>query len=101
MSRGKVLAIGLDGYEQSVGDKFMAEGALPGLAALRSRSARYLLDHGAATRTGLAWEHASSGQSPDDARRWSAVHFDRDSYEVWHEGSSLLPFPETLHARTV
>lgn len=101
MSRGKVLAIGLDGYEQSVGDKFMAEGALPGLAALRSRSARYLLDHGAATRTGLAWEHASSGQSPDDARRWSAVYFDRDSYEVWHEGSSLLPFPERLQARTV
>jgi predicted AlkP superfamily phosphohydrolase/phosphomutase len=101
MSQGKVLAIGLDGYEQSVGDKFMAEGALPGLAALRSRSARYLLDHGAATRTGLAWEHASSGQSPDDAQRWSAVYFDRNSYEVWHQGSSLLPFPERLHARTV
>lgn len=101
MDRRKVLAIGLDGYEQSVGDKFMAEGALPALAALRSRSARFLLDHGAATRTGLAWEHASSGQSPEDAERWSAVYFDRGSYEAWHEGSSLVPFPAALHARTV
>lgn len=101
MDRRKVLAIGLDGYEQSVGDKFIAEGALPALAALRSRSARFLLDHGAATRTGLAWEHASSGQSPEDAGRWSAVYFNGESYEAWHEGTSLLPFPEALHARTV
>jgi predicted AlkP superfamily phosphohydrolase/phosphomutase len=101
MSQRKVLVIGLDGYEQSIGDKFMAAGALPALAALRSRSARFLLEHGAATRTGLAWEHVSSGQSPDDARRWSAIHFDRDLYETWHEGTSLQPFPETLQARTV
>jgi predicted AlkP superfamily phosphohydrolase/phosphomutase len=97
----KVLVIGLDGYEQSLGDKFMAEGALPALTALRSRSARFLLDHGAATRTGLAWEHVSSGQSPEDAGRWSAVHFDGASYEAWHEGASLPPFPAALHSRTV
>lgn len=101
MPRQKVLAIGLDGYEQSVGDRFIKDGALPALAALRARSARFLLDHGAATRTGLAWEHASSGLSPADGGRWSAVHFDRDSYEVWHEGTSLPPFPAALRARTV
>jgi predicted AlkP superfamily phosphohydrolase/phosphomutase len=101
MPQRKVLVIGLDGYEQSVGDKFMAEGALPALAALRRRSARFLLEHGAATRTGLAWEHVSSGQSPEDAGRWSAIHFDRDSYETWHEGTRLPPFPEALQARTV
>jgi predicted AlkP superfamily phosphohydrolase/phosphomutase len=96
-----VLAIGLDGYEQSLGDELMAAGDLPGLAALRDRSARFLLDHGAATRTGLAWEHASSGRSPEDAGRWSAIDFDIETYQVWHDGTSLLPFPATLTARTV
>ncbi|MBZ5612128.1 MAG: hypothetical protein LAP38_28045 [Acidobacteriia bacterium] len=79
----------------------MAEGALPGLRSLRSRSARFLLDHGAAARSGLAWEHVSSGQSPEVSGRWSAVYFDRDSYQVWQEGTSLPPFAASLHARTV
>jgi len=101
MTRRRVLAIGLDGYEQSLGDKLMAEGLLPGLKSLRSRSARFLLDHGAAARSGLAWEQVSSGQSPDVSGRWSAVYFDRDSYQVWQEGTSLVPFTASLDARTV
>lgn len=101
MRRRRVLAIGLDGYEQSIGDALMAAGELPALAALRARSARYLLDHGPATRTGLAWEHASSGRSPAAAGRWSAVDFDRDTYEVWHAGTSQTPFAAGLAARTV
>jgi predicted AlkP superfamily phosphohydrolase/phosphomutase len=99
--RRRILAIGLDGYEQSLGDTLMAAGELPNLARLRDRSARYLLDHGPATRTGLAWEHVSSGRSPADADRWSAVYFDTDSYRVWHDGSSLAPFPAALEARTL
>ena len=94
--RRRVLAIGLDGYEQSLGDTLMAEGELPCLAALRDRSARFLLDHGPATRTGLAWEHVSSGRSPADAGRWSAVDFDTDGYRVWHDGTSLKPFVAEL-----
>jgi predicted AlkP superfamily phosphohydrolase/phosphomutase len=101
MARKRVLAIGLDGHEQSLGERFMSEGELPNLKALRDRSARFLLDHGAATRTGLAWEHASSGRSPEHADRWSAVDFDTQTYQVWHEGASLLPFASTLKARTV
>ncbi len=101
MRRHRVLAIGLDGYEQSIGDALMAAGALPALAALKVRSARFLLDHGAATRTGLAWEHASSGRSPEDAGRPSAVDLDPRTYEVWHDGASLRPFPAALAARTV
>lgn len=101
MARRRVLAIGLDGYEQSLGDQLMAEGALPGLKSLRGRSARFLLDHGAAARSGLAWEQVSSGQSPEVSGRWSAVYFDRDSYQVWQEGTSLRPFAASLQARTV
>ena len=101
MRRKRVLAIGLDGYEQSLADPLMAAGELPALAALKARSACVLLDHGPATRTGLAWEHASSGRSPEDAGRASAVDLDTRTYEVWHDGASLRPFPAGLAARTV
>src|SRR5512147_2670858 len=92
----RVLAIGLDGYEPSLGDELMAAGELPALARLRERSARFTLDHGPAQRTGLAWEHVATGLSPDDAKRWSAVGFDLDTYEVWQEGTSLEPFTARL-----
>ena len=97
----RVLAIGLDGYEQSLGDRLMAVGELPALARLRSRSARFLLNHGPAQRTGLAWEHVSSGRSPEAAERWSAVAFDPSTYLIWQEGTSLEPFTARLDAPTV
>src|ERR1700730_15192386 len=97
----RVLAIGLDGYEASLGDELMAAGELPALARLRRRSARFLLDHGPAQRTGLAWEHFSTGRSPQAADRWSSVCFDSRSYEIWQEGTSLEPFPARLKAPTV
>ncbi len=101
MRAQRVLAIGLDGYEQSLERELIAAGELPALARLRERSARFLLDHGAAQRTGLAWEHVSSGLSPEDAGRWAAVHFDPASYSVWQEGTRLDPFPARLESRTV
>jgi hypothetical protein len=97
----RVLAIGLDGWECSLGETLMAAGELPHLARVRERSARFLLDHGAAQRTGLAWEHVSTGRAPDAARRWSAVHFDPETYEAWQEGTSLEPFAARLDAPTV
>jgi len=97
----RVLAIGLDGYEISLGERLMASGDLPALAALRRRSACFLLDHGPAQRTGLAWEHVSSGLSPAAAGRWAAVSFDPQSYAVWQEGTRLTPFAGRLDARTV
>ena len=96
-----MLVLGLDGYENSLGDAMMASGELPALAALRASSAHALLDHGPAQRTGLAWEHVASGLSPEDARRWSAVGFDPATYKAWQEGTVLTPFPEGLKARTV
>ncbi len=101
MGAQRVLAIGLDGYEQTLGQRLMDAGELPHLAALRDRSARFLLDHGSAKRTGLAWEQVSTGKSPQDANRWSAVDFNTDTYEIWQTGTSLPPFPAALQARTV
>ena len=97
----RVLAIGLDGYEESLERRFIEAGELPALARLRERSARYLLDHGPAQRSGLAWEHFSTGLSPERAGRWAALHFDPETYSVWQEGTRLRPFAARLKSRTV
>jgi predicted AlkP superfamily phosphohydrolase/phosphomutase len=97
----KVLAIGLDGYEESLERQWIDAGELPAIAELRRNSARYLLDHGPAQRTGLAWEHVSTGLSPERAKRWAAVHFDPATYAVWQEGTRLHPFAAQLKSRTV
>ena len=97
----RVLAIGLDGYEESLERRFVEAGELPALARLRERSARYLLDHGPAQRSGLAWEHVSTGLSPERAGRWAALHFDPETYSVWQEGTRLSPFAARLKSRTV
>ena len=101
MKARRVLAIGLDGYEPSLEDELVAAGELPALAQLRQRSARFRLDHGPAQRTGLAWEHFSSGLSPQDADRWAAVTFDPATYSAWQEGTRLVPFVTQVDARTV
>jgi len=97
----RVLLVGLDGFELSLAERYIAEGALPALAAMGARSARFRLDHGDAKRSGLAWEHVSTGLSPADAGRHAAVTFDPASYAVWQDGTSLAPFPAGLPARTV
>jgi predicted AlkP superfamily phosphohydrolase/phosphomutase len=97
----RVLAVGLDGYEESLERRFIEAGELPSLARLRERSARYLLDHGPAQRSGLAWEHVSTGLSPERAGRWTALHFDPATYDVWQEGTRLEPFAARLKSRTV
>lgn len=101
MSTQRVIAIGLDGYEESLERRLIEAGELPALARLRGRSVRYLLEHGAAQRSGLAWEHLSTGLSPERAGRWAALHFDPETYAVWQEGTRLSPFAARLKSRTV
>lgn len=97
----RVLAIFLDGYEHSLGQRLMSAGEMPEMSKLAASSASYLLDHGPAQRTGLAGEHLATGLSPEMTRRWSAVSFDPKSYSVWQEGTSLRPFAADLQCRTV
>src|SRR4030088_3244262 len=101
MPRRRILAISLDGYEQSLGDKLMEEGALPVLTALRERSARFLLDHGAATRTGLAWEHFATGMTPERAKRASGVDLLGGSYGAVQQGTRFTPFFDGLDRQVV
>lgn len=97
----RVLMLGLDGYDPETAAALVDEGRLPALRSLAERSARIPLDHGPARWTGLAWEHASSGLSPDDAGRQAAVSFDPSTYDTWQEATALVPFAAGLRARTV
>jgi len=97
----RVLAICLDGYEPSLALAMMNAGEMPAMRDLAERSARYRLDHGPDLRTGLAGEHVATGLSATDASRWAAVHFNRDTYEVWQQGTTLPPFPSRYPFRTV
>jgi predicted AlkP superfamily phosphohydrolase/phosphomutase len=101
MTGRRVLAIGLDGLEVNYAERLMAAGEMPALAELRGRAARFVLDHGSAQRTGLAWEHVASGLSPEAARRWAAVEFDPTSYRTWQEGARFDPWWTGLDRRVV
>jgi predicted AlkP superfamily phosphohydrolase/phosphomutase len=97
----RVMAIGLDGVEVTFLDRLIEGGEMPALAALRQRAARFLLDHGAAQRTGLAWEHVASGLSPERGHRWAAVEFDPRTYRVWQEGARFEPWWANVNRRVV
>jgi len=97
----RLMMIGLDGFELGIAEPLLAAGRLPALRRLRERGAAMLLDHGPARRTGLAWEHVSSGLAPDDARRWAAVHFDPATYEATQRPVATRPFAAGLGRRTV
>jgi predicted AlkP superfamily phosphohydrolase/phosphomutase len=96
-----LLVIGLDGFEMSVAERMIAAGGLPNIERLMQRSARYALDHGDALPTGLAWEQFSTGKSPDDYRRWSAVDLDVDTYQARQVGTRNLPFLHEIDAHAV
>ena len=101
MARHRVLAIGLDGFDVTVAERYMAEGQMPALAELRKRAARFLLDEGQARRAGLPWEHVASGLSPNEAGRWSPVDFDPSSYTAWQAGTRFTPWWDNTGLRVV
>jgi len=101
MTRHKVLAIGLDGLDFTLAERFMAEGQMPALADLRKRAARFLLDEGPALRAGLPWEHVASGLSPQEGGRWGPVEFDPTSYTAWQDGAQFAPWWADTDLRVV
>lgn len=101
MTSRRILAIGLDGFELTLAERFQAEGILPNFAHFQEHAACYKLDHGRDKYSGLTWEHLSSGVAPSDGGRWSSVSFDRDTYSVRQEHTAVRPFLSDLSARTV
>jgi predicted AlkP superfamily phosphohydrolase/phosphomutase len=101
MTRPRVMMIGLDGFDPAIAERLMGEGRLPALRRLRDTGAGLRLDHGAAKRTGLAWEHVASGLAPADAGRWSAVSFDPLTYRATQRPAATIPFAAGLGRRTL
>ena len=101
MTRHKVLAIGLDGFEVTLAERLMAEGQMPAMADLRRRAARFLLDHGPALRAGVPWEHVATGLSPESTARWSPIEFDPTSYRTWQVGVRFAPWWANTDLRVV
>jgi predicted AlkP superfamily phosphohydrolase/phosphomutase len=101
MASRRLLILGLDGYEATIGDSLMAQGRLPNLRRLRDESLRFDLDHGVEKYSGVSWEQWSTGQSPRTTGRWSALHFDASAYDVIQMPTELAPFFGALAARSV
>ncbi len=96
-----ILMVGLDGFELEIADRLIGEGRLPALERLKAGGTAILLDHGEAKRTGLAWEHISTGLAPDDAGRWGAVDFNPDTYQAAQAPTRLTPVFGGLDLATV
>jgi predicted AlkP superfamily phosphohydrolase/phosphomutase len=100
-SGGRILLIGLDGFDIRLAERFVDKGLMPNLARFGARSARYGLDHGRDKYSGLTWEHFSTGRSPSDGGRWSAITFDPATYGAKQDPTSKPPVLADLSARTV
>ncbi len=101
MIASPVLMVGLDGFEVEIANRMLGEGKLPALRRLTDRGSTILLDHGTARRTGLAWEHVSTGLSPADSGRWGAVDFDPQTYQATQASTKLRPLFAQLDVSTV
>lgn len=87
----RTLVIGLDGFELSLAEQLMSEGLMPNFQALRDRSAQFDLENGPAMYTGLSWEHFSTGMTPKDLGRFSAVDLDTGHYRVRQRSTDAKP----------
>lgn len=88
----RVLFVGLDGFDAVLAQRFADEGLLPNFARLQNQGASFNLDHGRDKYSGLAWEHLSSGIRPSDGGRWSAVTFNKRTYQATQDHTAVCPF---------
>ena len=101
MAGHRILLLGLDGFDVDLAERFAGEGLLPNFARLQTQGACFDLDAGRDKYSGLAWEHFSSGIRPSDGGRWSAVDFDKRTYQATQDQTVVRPFLADLAAKTV
>lgn len=92
----RVLLLGLDGFDAALAQRFADEGLLPNFARLKNQGASFSLDHGRDKYSGLAWEHLSAGIRPRDGGRWSAVTFNKRTYQATQDHTQVRPFLSDL-----
>lgn len=86
------LALGLDMFDLGLAEQMMEDKQLPVLSELFGTRSFIPTMHGDDTRTGLAWEHFSSGKSASELRRRAAVRFDPETYGVSQTGGEVRPY---------
>ena len=96
----RLLVLGLDGFDPVLAQHLLSEGRLPNLERLQTSSLRFDLEPGKERYTGLAWEQFSTGLTPEQAGRWSAVRIDPKKYYPDQPTTRLAPFTERLQAQT-
>ena len=101
MAGRRILLLGLDGFDVDLAERFAGEGLLPNFARLQTQGACFDLDAGRDKYSGLAWEHFSSGIRPSDGGRWSAVAFNKRTYQATQDQTVVRPFLADLAAKTV
>jgi predicted AlkP superfamily phosphohydrolase/phosphomutase len=101
MAGRRILVLGLDGFDVDLAERFAGEGLLPNFARLQTQGACFDLDAGRDKYSGLAWEHFSSGIRPSDGGRWSAVAFNKRTYQATQDQTVVRPFLADLAAKTV
>ncbi len=101
MADQRILLLGLDGFDINLAERFVEEGLLPNFARLQTQGACFDLDDGRDKFSGLAWEHFRSGISPSDGGRWSAVAFNKRTYQVTQDQTVVRPFLADVAAKTV
>jgi predicted AlkP superfamily phosphohydrolase/phosphomutase len=84
---GRVAAIGLDAAEWWVIERLMADGHLPRLSALRSRSTECRLESDFAYRGELPWTQFLTGVDARDTGYWSTAIFEPSDYSAHMIGS--------------
>lgn len=104
MASNRVIVICLDAFDVELCERYISEGRLSGLKALKDASAFFPLQHGEGgldRYTGLTWEHFSSGLYPNSAEKWSSTWFDPDNYEAGQSHASVRPFLADLDVNCV
>jgi predicted AlkP superfamily phosphohydrolase/phosphomutase len=96
----ELLVLGLDGFDPEVAQQLMYAGELPALARLQRSAHSFRIEPGIEKYTGLVWEQFCSALTPDQSR-WSASILDTQRYVPTQPDTRLVPFTESLKARTV
>jgi predicted AlkP superfamily phosphohydrolase/phosphomutase len=78
----RVLAIGLDGAEQQLIERWSEAGLLPTFGRLRESGAYARLHHIDACRSETLWTMVQTGCLPQKTGYWLLHRFDPDSYTV-------------------
>lgn len=84
----KVAMIGLDAAEWWVVEKYIAEGVMPQLDKLMSKSKFARLAAGEGFKAEGRWAEILTGRSSDENQYWSIVDFDPATYMSWYARSN-------------